>query len=498
MALKPNFSALSLSGSVDQQTGNLSVFDVMEEIRVPQLPVHRPVALVIAVLLLAACERGSRRAGGGADTVSDTSARRAPQPTSAPWQRPLVSAAELESLRVLVEAAAAGDTLRVRALLARGVSPNHPSDGRLLPVLALHRAAERGHVEIVRLLLAARADVNAVDAPGDSPLHLAARAGHAEVARLLIAGGANASQIGGEGGGVTPLHEAARSAAAGSLEVARLLLAHGASAGRRDSGGDTPLDYAIRAGRADIARLLRRALAAEPEPTIVFAPEEPRDLAWLARDVLPLAYGEEDSWDVAVATQHSGMDGGESACAYRVPWGAASVAGGLWLQRWDLRDGTVRDSVQLAAQVEGSPERCTPQAEVERRFAEETSGLEGPYMSVVYRPNDVWRLAETETFGYGGPVFRVTQRVDSTATSRQTRVCFSSGGWSQARCLTVRTSPGPNYQDRVEATVAVALGRDLWIFGLRTFGQRRGEPVWSAAAISIKPVLLGRVPVDSW
>jgi hypothetical protein len=42
MALKLNFSALSVSGAVDQHTGNLSVFENIEEIRVPQVPLHLP------------------------------------------------------------------------------------------------------------------------------------------------------------------------------------------------------------------------------------------------------------------------------------------------------------------------------------------------------------------------------------------------------------------------------------------------------------------------
>jgi hypothetical protein len=40
MSLKVRFSSLSLGASVDQQTGNLSVFDVLEEIRTPQLPIQ--------------------------------------------------------------------------------------------------------------------------------------------------------------------------------------------------------------------------------------------------------------------------------------------------------------------------------------------------------------------------------------------------------------------------------------------------------------------------
>jgi len=38
--LKCVFSSLSLSASVDQQTGSLSVFDVVDEVRAPQVPIH--------------------------------------------------------------------------------------------------------------------------------------------------------------------------------------------------------------------------------------------------------------------------------------------------------------------------------------------------------------------------------------------------------------------------------------------------------------------------
>lgn len=50
MSLKIHFASLSLGASVDQQTGNLSVFDVMEEVRTPQVPIHIQ-SLVISLSL---------------------------------------------------------------------------------------------------------------------------------------------------------------------------------------------------------------------------------------------------------------------------------------------------------------------------------------------------------------------------------------------------------------------------------------------------------------
>lgn len=51
MALKLSFSALSFGASVDQQTGNISVFEVVEEIRAPQVPIQLQ-SLVISLSLL--------------------------------------------------------------------------------------------------------------------------------------------------------------------------------------------------------------------------------------------------------------------------------------------------------------------------------------------------------------------------------------------------------------------------------------------------------------
>ncbi len=50
MNLKLHFASLSIGASVDQQTGNLSVYDVVDELRVPVLPTHMQ-AMVISLSL---------------------------------------------------------------------------------------------------------------------------------------------------------------------------------------------------------------------------------------------------------------------------------------------------------------------------------------------------------------------------------------------------------------------------------------------------------------
>ncbi|OFZ80728.1 MAG: hypothetical protein A3K03_13325 [Bdellovibrionales bacterium RIFOXYD1_FULL_44_7] len=50
MAIRTLFASLSFSASVDQQTGSMSVFDVVDELRVPQLPIHLQ-SFVISLIL---------------------------------------------------------------------------------------------------------------------------------------------------------------------------------------------------------------------------------------------------------------------------------------------------------------------------------------------------------------------------------------------------------------------------------------------------------------
>ncbi|HTO14076.1 MAG TPA: ankyrin repeat domain-containing protein [Candidatus Binatia bacterium] len=154
------------------------------------------------------------------------------------------------------EAAALGDTARVRALAAAdaGAVARRSPDG--WP--PLHLAAHFGHGDAVDALLEARADVHArsTNAEGNTALHaaLAGRASARILSRLLARGAdVNARAAGGH----TALHEAAFR---GHLELAQILLAHGADAAARNDDGQTPLDIAEAKGHAALARRLRGEL----------------------------------------------------------------------------------------------------------------------------------------------------------------------------------------------------------------------------------------------
>ena len=95
--------------------------------------------------------------------------------------------------------------------------------------------------EMVRVLIAAKVDVNATDRHGDAPIHIAADAGPGseETLGILIDAGANIHAC-TRYGQVRPLHLAARQCSA--IPVA-LLLKHGADPHALDSDGRTPLHW---------------------------------------------------------------------------------------------------------------------------------------------------------------------------------------------------------------------------------------------------------------
>lgn len=115
-------------------------------------------------------------------------------------------------------------------------------------------AAFFGHRDVAEYLLQAGA---AVDSPSQNPLkvmplHSAAAGSWTEVVRLLIAHGAPVNARQGED--FAPLHSAAQN---GSLEIITALLEAGADVNVRDSEGKTPLVYALAENHEEAAALLR-------------------------------------------------------------------------------------------------------------------------------------------------------------------------------------------------------------------------------------------------
>lgn len=106
---------------------------------------------------------------------------------------------------------------------------------------ALHLAAYFGHASLVRVLLEAGADPDAVTTGGARlrPIHSAVAGRDATAVRYLLEAGADVSVR--QAGGITPLMAAAQH---GDEAIVRLLLDHGADPRAPDDQGWTALDRA--------------------------------------------------------------------------------------------------------------------------------------------------------------------------------------------------------------------------------------------------------------
>ena len=89
----------------------------------------------------------------------------------------------------LFTASYCGSSRCVVAILNSGAVINHKNEFNLCT--ALHAAVERGHVEVVRKLLQAGADVNIANEKGRTPLHYAFEKGLAIIKDMLLQAGAD-------------------------------------------------------------------------------------------------------------------------------------------------------------------------------------------------------------------------------------------------------------------------------------------------------------------
>ena len=155
----------------------------------------------------------------------------------------------------------------VKALIAAGADVKAVDAFKTTALIA---ATLGNDTETIRLMLDAGLDVNAADFPGSTPLINASSAGNLEIVRLLLAKGANVNASMSDGSfqkvkaGTIALGNFTALASAmpfGSLEVVRTLLDAGANVNAVDVRGMTPLMLAVATDRQDAEKV--RALIAK-------------------------------------------------------------------------------------------------------------------------------------------------------------------------------------------------------------------------------------------
>ncbi|WP_373637709.1 ankyrin repeat domain-containing protein [Arthrobacter sp. ZGTC412] len=169
--------------------------------------------------------------------------------------RPALSAeAQAQLDRELIVAAKANNVPLASELIQRGGNVN--AKDAIQDSAFLYAGAE-GFNEVLRLTLAAGADVASTNRYGGTALIPASEHGHVETVQILVDAGVPVNHVNNLGW--TAMQEAILLNSGGprQQEVVRLLLAAGADPNIRDAEGRTALQNAERLGFAEIAAMLR-------------------------------------------------------------------------------------------------------------------------------------------------------------------------------------------------------------------------------------------------
>lgn len=157
--------------------------------------------------------------------------------------------ADNEGFTPLHRAADKGHAEAVKTLLANGALPNSQKDS----YTPLYYAAREGYTGAVKELLAHGADPNIPNKNGSTPLYMAVLGGgYVDTIEALLAKEANINVRNKDDS--TPLHTAA---AGGHLGAIKVLLAKGADPTLEDNNGSTPLSKVTGVHKEEIEQLLQ-------------------------------------------------------------------------------------------------------------------------------------------------------------------------------------------------------------------------------------------------
>ncbi len=164
-----------------------------------------------------------------------TACQKEPRVAQPPAPTPIQTATPVDS-SILIPAAAAGDTVKVKQLLTEGADVNVRGASGNTPLM---EAAYGNHLEVVRMLLDKGANIALKKSDGETAISFARNGNHKEVAEML--------------GQVDQLITASGQ---GDLKIVTEVMDKGASINGRGEGGRTALTEAAFGGHVDIVKLL--------------------------------------------------------------------------------------------------------------------------------------------------------------------------------------------------------------------------------------------------
>eukprot|EP00731_Ephydatia_muelleri_P032874 Em0024g418a len=118
----------------------------------------------------------------------------------------------------------------------------------------LYMASQEGHLDVVKTLIEAGANIHQAEKDGQSPLFISCLNGHLDIVKTLIEAGANINQATKKGG--SSLGAASYK---GHLNIVKTLMEAGANINHADENGESPLFITSQNGHLDVVKTLIEA-----------------------------------------------------------------------------------------------------------------------------------------------------------------------------------------------------------------------------------------------